>query len=90
MPAEAPKSCGDCNLFDTNRVSGRSFGTTKSGEAPIILGVCRAPMGLLLQARSEFSPCLKPKSFTPKEAGRALDLTVPPSKVVFLRAKPSP
>lgn len=85
MSSEAqPRSCGDCTLFDKNRVSGEAFGSIKSGDAEMVIGVCRAPLGLLLQARVEESKCVKPSSFSPnKEPVATQDNAAPAEKIVF-------
>lgn len=65
VSAEAERgSCGNCANFDTKNVKGESFGSIKAGDTKLIMGVCRAPLGLLIGHRTHESKCTKPASYS--------------------------
>ncbi|MEK7534340.1 MAG: hypothetical protein AAB600_03300 [Patescibacteria group bacterium] len=55
------KVCGNCKLFDPKNVNNRPFGKeTLSSGIDTTMGVCRAPLGLIIGILNERTGCKQP------------------------------
>lgn len=65
MNSVEARSCGKCENFDRNDNTGEPVGTIKlnvGGELQeILLGRCRAPLGLAYGTRADISNCVHPE-----------------------------